>query len=409
MAKKILLGLAAVLVVVAGVAAFSAFEAHIINVTARIENALVVPIKELDFGTVFPQEYLVKSFTVALSNSFQEQAQCSVVNLIQNGNFESPEVTDPAKWDIFEDGTAGLVWTIEWRGDIPASWGGYDRPDPALKELHEGVNGWLPYEGDQYAELDTDWYGPGHPQNGEPASVRIYQDISTTPGRKYQLTFAFSPRPNTPAGDNILEVKWDGGTVATIGPIAGDGNTNWTLYTYEVAASSNSTRLEFIDKGNANSLGTFLDDVTLVECGRVTSVDYVLRQKPKCVDDNDPIIHPPVIHEGEGFYCPEGSHEMPLLCPYLSKEEITQDGLEGENDGVSIPAFHEFLEEVTGRLSFPAEDLDDEWLIDLDVPCFEGMCAQDWGHEGFELDPEDESEIFGCDLWLEVTRINGVE
>jgi hypothetical protein len=52
---------------------FAAFEAHVINVTAKIENALTVNPDHIDFGTVFPQEYLEKSFTVELSNSFLEQ------------------------------------------------------------------------------------------------------------------------------------------------------------------------------------------------------------------------------------------------------------------------------------------------------------------------------------------------
>jgi hypothetical protein len=70
MAKKILLGLVAVLVVAGGVAAMSAFEAHIINVTATIENALKVSRDEITFGTVFPQEYLEEDFKIYLSDSF---------------------------------------------------------------------------------------------------------------------------------------------------------------------------------------------------------------------------------------------------------------------------------------------------------------------------------------------------
>ncbi len=42
MTKKILLGLGTVAIVVSGVAVMSAFEAHIINVTAQIENACLL-------------------------------------------------------------------------------------------------------------------------------------------------------------------------------------------------------------------------------------------------------------------------------------------------------------------------------------------------------------------------------
>ncbi|MBZ9571927.1 hypothetical protein KJA15_01135 [Patescibacteria group bacterium] len=185
-------------------------------------------------------------------------------NLVVNGGFEEPVVTDSAQWDIFPDGTTGLGWTVEWRGDIPTSWGGYPRPDPSLQELHAGVNGWLPYERDQYAELDTDWYGPGHPQNNEPASVKIYQNLSTGCGCQYELTFWFSPRPGTPESDNVLEVQWGGTVLGTISR-AGNSQTDWSEHTYTVTATGSTTRLQFTDLGTANSLGTFLDDVSVTE------------------------------------------------------------------------------------------------------------------------------------------------
>jgi hypothetical protein len=71
MNKKVLMGLGAVLAVAAGIVAMSAFEAHVINVTAHIENALDVHPDEIAFGTVFPQEYVERQFTVEMSQSFQ--------------------------------------------------------------------------------------------------------------------------------------------------------------------------------------------------------------------------------------------------------------------------------------------------------------------------------------------------
>jgi len=62
--------MAAILAVAVGVVGVSAFEAHVINVTAHIENALSVNTTPLEFGTVFPQEYLEKPFEVNLSASF---------------------------------------------------------------------------------------------------------------------------------------------------------------------------------------------------------------------------------------------------------------------------------------------------------------------------------------------------
>ena len=181
--------------------------------------------------------------------------------LVINGSFETPVVPDG--WDIFPSGTAGLGWTVEWRGDILANWGGYSRPDPALIELHRGVLG-PAQEGEQYTELDADWDGPGGSLSGEPASVKIYQDIPTIPGLTYNIKFYFSPRPDTTAVNNILEFSWDGDVEDTIGG-AGSGSIVWSEHIYNFTASGNTTRLQFTDLGIADGLGTFLDDVS-VKC-----------------------------------------------------------------------------------------------------------------------------------------------
>lgn len=181
-------------------------------------------------------------------------------NLIQNGSFEIPEVTNSAKWEIFANGTAGLLWTVEWES-TQTSYGGYTRPDPALVEYHEGVLG-NAQNGDQYAELDSDWFGPNHPLNGEPALVRIYQNISTTPGAQYRIHYWYSPRPNVAAANNVLLVRVDGNQVASHSANGG-GTTSWTEYTYTFVATGNTTKIEFAGAGPADSLGTFLDNVSV--------------------------------------------------------------------------------------------------------------------------------------------------
>jgi predicted ribosomally synthesized peptide with SipW-like signal peptide len=184
-------------------------------------------------------------------------------NLVQNISFEEPVVTDPTNWDIYDSPVGG--WIVEWRGDIPASFEGQPRPDPAHLEYHRGVLG-NAYEGEQYVELDSDWNGHTGSLNNEPASVTIHQDITTTAGANYKLRFAFAPRPDTPAADNHLEVKWDGAVVWDSGTVAGAaGPINWQYIELNVSATGNSTELRFTDLGTANSLGTFLDDITLNE------------------------------------------------------------------------------------------------------------------------------------------------
>jgi len=82
MTKKIGLGLVALVAMVAGVVGLSAFEAHVINVTAQIENALQINTRPIDFGTVFPQEQLDKFFDVTLSASFLEEDRVDDVEYI---------------------------------------------------------------------------------------------------------------------------------------------------------------------------------------------------------------------------------------------------------------------------------------------------------------------------------------
>ncbi len=143
---------------------------------------------------------------------------------------------------------------------------------------------------------------------------------------------------------------------------------------------------------------------SFLEEDRVGSVDYNIRQKPKCWngDINSPVFGRVTENEQGQYICEDNGFIMlPLLCPYIS---AIQDN-EPEND-TGVPAFHNADEVATGRLDKLIQDIMDKWTIDLDVPCFKGQCAQDWMHQGWELPAELESELFGCDLWVEVNDIS---
>lgn len=148
---------------------------------------------------------------------------------------------------------------------------------------------------------------------------------------------------------------------------------------------------------------------------RVSTIDYKIVQKPKPIWPQT--LDCKESHLGIDFenidearaYCHEYPENLdccyPSLCPYLSKTIVDFDPEPYTDYGV--PAFHDPNDpsSIAKGTIDRDEDQDDFWLIDLDVPCFEGMCAQDWIHYGWELDPTLESEIFGCDLWIEVTDI----
>ncbi|MFA4936992.1 MAG: SipW-dependent-type signal peptide-containing protein [Patescibacteria group bacterium] len=196
-------------------------------------------------------------------------------NLIQNSGFEKPAVATPQNWDIYPSGNSDLAWSVEWIGS-ETTYNSTTRPQPALLELQAGVNGWLPVKGEQYAELDSDWDGPQGALNGEPALVKIYQDIVTSPGYKYRLSFKFSPRPGLGAADNNLQVKWDGSQIADLAlDGATNSNTDWHYYEYDVPATFTTTRVEFIGGGTDNSLGVFVDEVKLyaLDCRSNKMVD----------------------------------------------------------------------------------------------------------------------------------------
>jgi predicted ribosomally synthesized peptide with SipW-like signal peptide len=179
--------------------------------------------------------------------------------LVAGAGFENPEVTNGAQWDIFPSVTGG--WTVEWRSDVPATFNGDNRPAVANLEYHEGVLG-LASEGDQYIELDSDWGGPSSGTTGEPASVNIYQDIATVPGKNYQIRYMFAARPDTPAADNNVEVRWGGAVVDTTGPTVGAaGPIVWNERVINVVATTTTTRIQFGDLGTANSLGSFVDNM----------------------------------------------------------------------------------------------------------------------------------------------------
>jgi cysteine-rich repeat protein len=236
--------------------------------------------------------------------------------LVLNGDFESPVVVASQKWDIFNTSQLSS-WIVEWATNEP-SYQGTPRPVNAYLELQRGVNGWLPQGDEQHAELDSDWDGPSGSLNNEPASTRIYQDISTVPGQNYNISFYFSPRPGTDNTENKLEFSWNGDIKDTLTGTGGS-NTIWNQHTYEFTATGSTTRLQFTDKGIPNSLGTFLDTV---------SVRCKAGPEPECTDN-----------DGDG-YSIEGEGCGPIDCDdtnsniHPNATEICNNQIDDDCDGL---------------------------------------------------------------------------
>lgn len=198
---------------------------------------------------------------------------------------------------------------------------------------------------------------------------------------------------------------------------------------------------------------------------RVDDVEYIIRQKPKCawswqdaagvwhIDENSTQtghVMPGnnlATPEEEAYWIDCGKPQqpqgvpttatwgmLPMLCPYISKHEVTDDLTDPKSPGLDndsgLSSFHHpFMVDATGvhwtdtkgRLSKMAADIADNWIIDLAVPCFGGYCAQDWldfvrKMSGTNMTLEEamsytqpianEHKVFGCDLWVEVTGVS---
>ncbi len=222
-------------------------------------------------------------YCVAWNHEAPEPLVCEPeVNLLANGSFEVPEVTDGANWDIFDLATyPALGWAVEFVSAFAGA------PDVASLELHNGVYGWTSSEGVQHAELDSDWQGP-EGGSGEEASVMISQTIPTIPGATYTLSWDFSPRPDTFQSENQLDVLVDG-VVEKSNSAVGGNSIDWNSDSYTFEATGNTTEISFADDGTPNSVGTLLDNASLV-CGNVAptcSLEMVSDETTLVVTNND--------------------------------------------------------------------------------------------------------------------------
>jgi hypothetical protein len=200
-------------------------------------------------GTEFPGKNWGMYFTYTV--------QCPYEPELVNGGFETPTPTTSQGWDIYDSGTEGLGWTVEWY-DGSTSYGGQTRPEPAHLEIHTSGTIVDAYVGDQYAELDTDWDGPGGGLNGEPASVKIYQVLDTCPDQEYTLTYAWRGRPGY---TSALQVNFADYSTSHSG-----NSGEWNIVTVTATADDWTETLEFIETGPADSFGMFLDAVSVTKC-----------------------------------------------------------------------------------------------------------------------------------------------
>ncbi|RQP23302.1 PEP-CTERM sorting domain-containing protein [Piscinibacter terrae] len=153
----------------------------------------------------------------------------SASNLVTNGSFEA-NAQGAGSWNIYPSLTG-------WTGT------------PNI-ELRNNVAG-AAFDGSNFVELDT------YSNSG------MYQDVATTAGAHYTLSFAYSARPYT-GNTNDINVYWNGSLVEAVAGSNSTGVHNWAVYSVDVVGGAGSTsRLTFNAAGVSDSYGGSLDAVSV--------------------------------------------------------------------------------------------------------------------------------------------------
>jgi hypothetical protein len=152
--RKAIFVLAALMMLFSGVAAVSAYEAHVINVTAHVENALDVQTDNVTFGVMFPQEWNKQHRYIKLSKSAAEELSENIedprtykagdLKRVEFQIFAERKVDDQIPANHLPDVTIDKVDYYAWLGNW--LWVGWPTPKQTENPM---------FEADKWA-----WVGP---------------------------------------------------------------------------------------------------------------------------------------------------------------------------------------------------------------------------------------------------------
>lgn len=175
----------------------------------------------------------------------------NATNILTNGSFESPVVTDHGgTWQLFSGGVTG--------------WINADDIEIQSETLFGSAA-----DGKQYVELDS---------NTGDTNNWLVQTFDTTAGQEYIFSFAYSPREGVENNDLYAGVVsyYGGGHWLTFTALSANGSnlkgTNWTYYSYSFMADYASATIAFKDAGPDDSYGTFIDDVSVAPVPEPTTM-----------------------------------------------------------------------------------------------------------------------------------------
>ncbi len=210
----------------------------------QIESAILYSIRKAAIFTLVVV-FFIAFFVVLPASADASGPACDPsVELIHNGSFESPVITDPKKWDIIPWSNSDLMWQSTNPGYGLEIQAGYT----------EDALPWAPYDGSQYAELDF-------------RNESVFQDIPSHTGYTYKISFVYSPRPHQNTAVNVLDVRWNNTSLENL-VADGSANTNtvWTAREYSVVAANSTSTFAFMDTAAASApggVGMFMDKVSI--------------------------------------------------------------------------------------------------------------------------------------------------
>jgi hypothetical protein len=190
--------------------------------------------------------------TIALATCVASTALSAAT--VVNGDFESTDtsigVANGNTLDNLQSGP-GLSWDVF--SSIPG-WSTGSGPGIEVQTTRSGFI--TPNSGDHYVELDS---------HGAASNSSMYQDIAFTQGT-YQLSFWYSPRVNNGGGTNTVDYSIGSALSGSInGPGADAAFGVWTQIVSDTftVASDTTLRLSFQASGEDETLGGFIDNVSI--------------------------------------------------------------------------------------------------------------------------------------------------
>ena len=132
-----------------------------------------------------------------------------------------------------------------------------DDVEPRVIQVNQFQADETPIEGENYLSINSD----------NSLIDQVFQDIETTPGQTYYVTFDYRTDPDSSADPDQLRVRWNDAWAATF-----VGTSEWQSVGILLDADSDLTRLTFREAGedSGDGAGVHIDDLQIFTVDQVT-------------------------------------------------------------------------------------------------------------------------------------------